>query len=118
MLVDVAIYGTLAHLLGGKFVATREITLPENAKVKKLYAQIGIPPEKTTYVFINAILSDMPGLGVVLEDELHDGDHIGIFSLGYMWPHQYRHGAAISQRVRAALNERGALQHSTKPTDL
>ncbi len=115
MLVDVAIYGRLAHLLGGKFVATQEISLPDNAKVKELYSLIGISPEETSYVFINAVLSDMPGLHVVLEDELHDGDHIGIFSVGYMWPYQYREGAAISRRVQAALAERGALQHSTKP---
>ncbi len=111
VLIDVAIYGKLSRLLGGKFVATEKITLPASARVKDLYALIGIEPEETTYVFINAVLSDMPGLNVALEDDLHDGDHIGIFSQGYVWPYQYRDGSVYSERLQAALAERDALHH-------
>ena len=111
MLIDVALYGKLSRLLGGKFVATKKIQLPEGAKIKDLYTRIGIIPEETTYVFVNAVLSDMPGMNVALEDDLHDGDHVGVFSQGYVWPYQYRDGSVFSERLQAALAERDALHH-------
>lgn len=112
MIVDVAIYGKLSHLMGGKFIATEKIELKDGARIKDLYALIGIDPEETTYVFVNAVLSDMPGMTVALEDELHDGDHVGIFSKGYVWPYQYRDGSVFSERLQAALAERDALHHN------
>ncbi len=114
MIVDVAIYGKLSKLLGGKFIATKKISLPEASKIKDLYDSIGIQAEETTYVFVNAVLSDMPGMTVALEDDLHDGDHIGIFSKGYVWPYQYRDGSVFSERLQAALAKRDALHHDTR----
>ncbi len=111
MQIDLAIYGKLAHLMGGKFIANEKVSLPEGAKMKDLYAKIGIDPAKTTYVFVNAVLSDMPGLHVCLEDDLHEGDHVGIFSEGYVWPYQYRDGSVFSPRLQAALEAQNALHH-------
>jgi hypothetical protein len=114
MRVDVSVYGSLARFLGGKHVSTRRIQLPEHAKVQDLYTLLNIPPEETSYVFINAVLADMPGYQAALEEKLHDGDHIGIFSLGYIWPYQYRDGAMMTSSLLAALDEHIPLHHDTR----
>ena len=117
MRVDVSVYGSLSRRLGGKHIATRQVNLPETAKIRDLYALLGVSSKETSYVFINAILADMPGIHAAPEEPLHDGDHVGIFSLGYIWPYQYRDGASMTARLLAALDERIPLHHDTRYTN-
>jgi len=113
MHVNVSVYGELSRLLGGKHIATREVELRNNARVQDLYSLFGISPEKTSYVFINAVLADMPGFHAAPQELLHDGDHVGIFSLGYVWPYQYRDEAMMTDGLLAALDGHVPLHHDT-----
>jgi len=112
--IEVALYGRLAQLGGGKHIATINIELPRNSRMKDLFEQLKVNPTETSYIFINAVLSDVPGLNASQEEELHDGDHVGIFSLGYMWPYQYRHGMPMTKSLEKAMNEFGAIHHTYK----
>jgi hypothetical protein len=84
--VDVGLYGSLARHGGGKHYATLKVELPDGARMKDLLAHLGVADDEKGITFINAILCDMPGLQADREDELHDGDHVGIFSTTHMWP--------------------------------
>ena len=112
--VDLALYGEIAAKIGGVHVAQKTIELPAGACVGDLLDQIGLADAERSYVFINAILCDMPGLKASRAEPLHQGDHIGIFSTRHMWPYQYRDGVRMSERLRAVLNEVGAMHHSYK----
>jgi hypothetical protein len=79
---------------------------------------LGIPEEERGYLFINAVLCDVPGLVTSSTESLHDGDHVGIFSVDRIWPYQYRDGIRMSQSLREALRERGAMHHSYKDEDI
>jgi hypothetical protein len=110
--VNVSLYGDIAKQVSGHSVYTFDTALPEPATVRDLMNQSKIPFDKQGYTFINAVLCDMPGLGTSHDEVLSNGDHIGIFSLQHVWPFQYRNGAAISDALRAALVERGAMHHT------
>jgi hypothetical protein len=110
--VNVSLYGEIAKLVSGNSVSTSDMILPEATTVKDLLTHLKIPFEKQGYTFINAVLCDMPGLGTSHAEVLTDGDHIGVFSTTYVWPFQYRNGAPISEALRAALIERGAMHHT------
>ncbi|MEA3351221.1 MAG: hypothetical protein U9Q82_11410 [Chloroflexota bacterium] len=110
--IEVAIYGQLAQVFNKKYVSQSHIEIKLGAKVKDLYSYLSISPADTTYIFINAVLCDVPGLNAAYDEPLHDGDHVGIFSTGYMWPYQYRDGAHITDRLREALKKHGAM-HNT-----
>jgi hypothetical protein len=110
--VNVSLYGELAKLISGHSVHTFDSELPEASTVRDLLTLHRIPTDKQGYTFINAILCDMPGLGTSHDEVLSNGDHVGIFSLTHVWPFQYRNGAAISDALRAALIERGAMHHT------
>ena len=114
MRVHISVYGKLSRQLGAKHIATREVDLKEDAKVRDVYEMFQISPEEISYVFINAVLADMPGYHAALEEELHEGDHVGIFSLGYVWPYQYRDEAMMTERLLAALDGRVPLHHDTR----
>lgn len=110
--VEVALYGGLARVRGKKYVAQFDTQIQAGATVADLYEHLGISPEERSYLFINAILCDVPGLNAAIDETLHEGDHIGIFSQGYMWPYQYRDGARMSESLKAALKEHGAMHHT------
>jgi len=110
--VEVALYGGLAKIRGKKYVAQFDTDIQADAKIADLYEHLGISPEERSYLFINAILCDVPGLNAAIGEPLHEGDHIGIFSDGYMWPYQYRDGARMSDSLKVALEEHGALHHT------
>ncbi len=69
-------------------------------------------PEEKGFVFVNAVLCDVPGLNASWRHGLDHGDHVGIFSLGYMWPYQYRDGAHMSEALKEMLRAQGAMHHS------
>lgn len=112
--VDVALYGSLAKHGNGKHVAQFDMELEPGASKADLLAKLGVSNNEKGYVFINAILCDVPGLTTEFDRPLQDGDHLGIFSIGYMFPYQYRDGAPMSQNLKKALQEHGAMHHTYK----
>jgi len=110
--VNVALYGSIAQFAGKKHLAQLDLEFENGARFDDLLNHLDIPKEEKGYVFINAVLCDVPGLNAAREEPLHDGDHVGIFSTTHMWPYQYRDGARMSDRLKEALGERGAMHHS------
>src|SRR5512136_965761 len=107
IIAELALYGPLAARAGGTHVAVREVRLKAGATVGDLARQFGIRPEEKGYVFVNAILCDVPGLNASWGYALSESDHVGIFSLGYMWPYQYRDGAHMSEALKEGLRGQG-----------
>jgi hypothetical protein len=98
-------------LAGGKHIAQRTVELPDGACKADLLAELGVLPEERGYLFINAVLYDLPGLETDGLDPLSDGDHVGIFSTTYMWPYQYRDGIPMSESLKRAL-QGGSVMHN------
>jgi sulfur carrier protein ThiS len=106
MIVDVWLYGTLAHYSGkaeGGSYANLKITLAEGSTMADLLVHLGIPTEERSITFINGQLSAMPGLQPDLGHILHDGDRVGLFDPKSMWPFQYRHGAMMTEEMADAM---------------
>jgi hypothetical protein len=110
--VELALYGPVARAAGGHHVAQRRIQVKSGSTLGDLAADVGIDKAETGYIFVNAVLCDVPGLDVSHDLQLHDGDHIGVFSRVHMWPYQYRDGVRMTEALRKALQERGAMHHS------
>ncbi len=116
--VNVTLYGPLAKIKGKRHVANFDQELEPGTHKGDLLKQLGIPMEERSYVFINAVLCDVPGLDSGIGEVLQDGDHIGIFSIHHMWPYQYRDGIPMSENLKKALQSRGVMHHSyISPTD-
>lgn len=109
--IDVALYGDIAPKAGGSFVAQKQIELPAGACVGDLLDQLDLADSDRGYLFINSVLCDVPGLNASRAEPLHTNDHVGIFSTRHMWPYQYRDGVPMSDRLRAALAEVGAMHN-------
>jgi len=110
--VNVSLYGSIAKYFGGTHVAMKVVEIPENACKADLLQKIGIPDNERGYLFINAVLCDVPGLNTGEGQLLHDGDHLGIFSIDRIWPYQYRDGVNMSPELVTALQKHGAMHHS------
>jgi len=48
----------------------------------------------------------MPGLQPDLGHVLTNGDRVGIFDPKSMWPFQYRHGAAMTEKMARAMADK------------
>jgi hypothetical protein len=114
MNINVTLYGTLARLAGGRYIAQKTFDMENGSCKDDLLAHLGVPPEERGYLFINAVLYDVPGLETDGQDPLHDGDHVGIFSITYIWPYQYRDGVRMSASLKKALQEHGAMHNIYK----
>lgn len=114
--VNVSLYGSLARIAGGRYIAQKTVELEPGACKADLLAQLGIPAEERGYLFINAVLCDVPGLTTEGLEPLQDGDHVGIFSITHMWPYQYRDGVRMSEELRKALQEHGAMHNVYRST--
>jgi hypothetical protein len=114
--IDVALYGQIAKYGGGTHVAQLKVEVPPDACVGNLLDKLGVGAGEKGYIFINAVLADMPGLDAARLEELHDGDHVGIFASSHMWPYQYRDGIRMTNRLAAEVSQRGALHHSYSHT--
>lgn len=110
--IQIALYGSISKYLGGHHVAMDEIELPSGASKGDLLEYLRIPDEERGYLFINAVLCDVPGLVTGDGQMLNDGDHVGIFSIDRIWPYQYRDGVNMSAELKAALEIHGAMHHS------
>jgi len=86
--------------------------MPTSASLGDLLEKIEIPMAETSFIFLDAVLCDVPGLTIVHTEPLRDGSHVGVFSLGYMWPYQYRQDVPMSPPLIAATREHGALHHT------
>jgi len=108
MTVDAWLYGTLARYGSNEehvSFAHRQVVLPEGSTLADLLTRLGMPTEKRGITFINGQLSAMPGLQPDLGHLLHQGDRIGLFDPKSMWPFQYRHGAAVTEEMKQAMDE-------------
>ncbi|RLD05470.1 MAG: hypothetical protein DRI56_09530 [Chloroflexota bacterium] len=110
--VSTTLYGPLAKYGGGKYIAEKNVPLEPESTIADLLNHFKIPPDKKGYLFINAILCDAPGLTASQKEPLHDGDHVGIFSLKHMWPYQYRDGIRMSESLTKTLKERGTMRNT------
>lgn len=112
MRVHVALYGSLAGYLGKRYVADEHIDLPTGANKADLLQRLGIPDCERGYLFINAVLCDVPGISTCDGQVLQEGDHIGVFSVDRIWPYQYRDGVRMSEALKEAMQARGPMHHS------
>ena len=110
--VNVSLYGSLAKRANKLHVAQFDVHVKPGDTKKELMEQLGIQDAERGYLFINAVLYDVPGLVSETTDELKEGDHIGIFSIDYMWPYQYRDGVRMSEGLQDLLGEHGAMHHT------
>ena len=110
--VNVSLYGSLARFGGGHHVAQVNVELEPNSGKAELVDRLGIPEKERGYLFINAVLCEVPGISTGANESLKDGDHIGIFSVDRLYPYQYRDGLPISDGLRKTLQEHGAMHHS------
>jgi hypothetical protein len=110
--VNVSLYGSLARIGGGKYAAQVNIELETGSGKAELLKHLGIPQEERGYLFINAVLCEVPGISTDANELLKDGDHVGIFSIDRMYPYQYRDGLPISEGLKKTLQEHGAMHHS------
>ena len=104
--ITLSLYGSLAKFAGGKYIAQEVVELEEGATVQNLMDRFEIPYDQKSYLFINNILSDMPGLNASLDEVLTDKARVGIFSLQHMYPYQYRDGLPMSASLTKLLKER------------
>src|SRR6266498_4149118 len=62
MKVNVALYGSLARFGGGRYVAQVDVELKDGAGKADLLSQLCIPEKERGYLFINAMLCEVPFL--------------------------------------------------------
>lgn len=110
--VNVGLYGSLARFGGGKHVAQVDIELEPGSGKLELLEHLGIPEEERGYLFINAVLCEVPGISSGANELLNNGDHVGIFSVDRLYPYQYRDGLPMSDGLKKVLQEHGAMHHS------
>jgi hypothetical protein len=112
--INTTIYGKLARLGGGKHIAILDLDMPSKSTLGDLLEKLEIPMDETSFIFLDAVLCDVPGLNITHDELLSDGSHVGIFSTGYMWPYQYRDGMPMSPPLVQAMRKFGAMHHSYK----
>ncbi len=110
--VNVSLYGSLARFGGGRHVAQINVELEANSGKLDLLTHLSIPEKERGYLFINAVLCEVPGISTGANEPLHNGDHIGIFSVDRLYPYQYRDGLPISEGLKKTLEKHGAMHHS------
>lgn len=110
--VNVSLYGSLARFGGGRHVAQINVELEANSGKLDLLTHLSIPEKERGYLFINAVLCEVPGISTGANEPLHNGDHIGIFSVDRLYPYQYRDGLPISEGLEKTLEKHGAMHHS------
>lgn len=109
--INTNLYGSLARFGGGKYVAQVDVELiPGSGKIELLNF-LGIPENERGYLFINAVLCEVPGISTGANEMLHDRDHVGIFSIDRLIPFQYRDGLPISEGLKKALQQHGAMHN-------
>jgi len=98
--------------LGGRYVAQTDVAMEPGSGKMELLKQLGIPETERGYLFINAVLCEVPGISTKANELFKDGDHVGIFSVDRLYPYQYRDGLPISEGLKQTLKDHGAMHHS------
>ena len=111
MAISLHLYGPIARAAGGTHLAMVTLDMGERTTVRDILEHFGISPEEIGLVFVNAVLHDLPGLHISLDDEVHDGDHVGIFAVDYVWPYHYRGGAPMSPKLAEYTRTHDYLRH-------
>lgn len=116
--LDVWLYGPLARYGGDKSQGSHahlQLEMPLGTRMSNLLDLLAMPLEEKGITFVNAQLTDMPGLAADLDMELRHGDRIGFFHQQSMWPFQYRFGASLSSGLKDAMQShpKGGLRHSS-----
>ena len=112
--LDVWLYGPLARYGGdadSKVYANLKLELPAGSRMRDLLDRLGLPTEERGITFISGQLSATPGLQPDLDHVFEDGDRVALFHLKSMWPFQYRHGAARTPELAAAMDGGEGLFH-------
>lgn len=109
--IHTSLYGSIAHYANGRYVAEANVELEPGARVSDLLSALGIPEAERGYLFVNAVLCELPGLSTGAGEILKDGDHVGVFSITYMWPYQYRDGVIMSESLKQILKGSDAMHH-------
>ncbi len=104
--ITLTLYGTISKYAGGKYIAQKNVDIQQGDTIQTILDAFNIPYDQKSYLFINNILSDMPGLNASLGEKLKDGDRVGIFSPHHMYPYQYRDGLPMSASLTKLLKER------------
>ncbi len=112
--INISLYGSLARFGGGRYVAQVDVDLEQGAGKLELLRHFNIPEDERGYLFINAVLCEVPEISTGANELLNDGDHVGIFPVDRLYPYQYRDGLPISEGLRKTLKEYGAMHHSYK----
>jgi hypothetical protein len=112
IIVNVSLYGSLARFGDGRYVAQMDMELADGSGKAELLHLLGIPESERGYLFINAMLCEVPGLSTGANELLKNGDHVGVFSVDRLYPYQYRDGLPMSDGLREALKKHGAMHHS------
>lgn len=110
--VNVSLYGSLARFGSGKYVAQMTVAIENGTGKAELLRKLGIPLEERGYLFINAVLCEVPGVNTNANELLNEGDHVGIFSVDRLYPYQYRDGLPMSDGLKETLKKHGAMHHS------
>lgn len=110
--VNTCLYGSLAKFGGGKYVAQVDVELNPGSGKIELLDYFGIPEVERGYLFINAVLCEVPGISTHANELLKDGDHVGIFSIDRLYPYQYRDGIPMSEGLKKTLQDHGTMHHS------
>ncbi len=119
--VEVHLYGSLARYGGDratKSYASLQVELTARSKMKDLLNFLGIPPSERGLTFVNHVLANLPGLSADMDMELNDLDRIGMFSVKYVWPFQYRLGARTTPELEESLRQRGSSALRTQYRDI
>jgi molybdopterin converting factor small subunit len=110
--IDVALYGPVARCVGEKHLAQMAVQLKAGTTLGELLERLRIEKDDRGFMFINAVLCDVPGMNASHDLLLQNGDHVGIFSRVHMWPYQYRDGVRMTESLKRALRAKGAIHHS------
>ena len=105
--LEVWLYGSLSRYCRQPHAASHArmtIQLAEASCVKDLLAALGLPTAERGITFINGTLSALPDLQPDLDQALCDGDRAAFFHTKSMWPFQYRHGVATTQKLAEAVD--------------
>lgn len=111
MNINVCLYGLLARRRGKHYIQM-DMDMQEGSRLRDLLTRLDVADEERGYLFVNAVLYEVPGLTASSDEPLHDGDHVGIFALEHVWPYQYRDGARMSDPLKQVLQQRGSMHHT------
>lgn len=105
--VEVWLYGSLSRYCRQSHAdshARLTLRLDRGSCLQDLLSALELPTAERGITFLNGTLSALPGMQPDLDQVLSDGDRVAFFDKKSMWPFQYRHGVATTQKLTEAVN--------------